>query len=696
MTQTPPFVRWMTPSGRREADALFGFSLPFLPDMLSSPRLSTVAPQHRVDEALRLQLQMVKRLWSYGVAAWDLRFIGTDDLPGVAIGVLCRMSRPQQVTPTDFHRYCQQHASHIQRLFADFDYELVPLTDEASLNRYLMPFRIQAIGEMRRFEEVVVAEDAYTEYEFYVPYPWHWSNHNRLRLFEALLKRQGNCLVSVCLEPTQLGSQEQRHVHHASSPQIKALLHRLGSTGQTIINIYHDYAQNLQQPYVVHITIATTTPQTMQHVAWQLRDEIHSAQTVQPGERAMLNHLHTTSGNAPILATPYNQQEWQLACQTLGELTWLPWGKNEGMALPGTARLRYLMNDVEASMVFRLPVVRVGDLAGTPVRPLTPTMHSSPTLTADVPTTTSIQPTAQPSQPSQRDTTLKKTPPVVSRATIHKPEDLVGMTLGTCQIEALLGQGGFGAVYRAKQTLLNRQVAVKIILDTFSQPTAGQQQKLIARFDREAQAIARLDHPNIITVYEYQAHPIPYLVMPYIAGGSLADERTASGRRPVPVHGVATILQQVASALDHAHQQKLIHRDMKPHNLLRHADGRVLLSDFGIVQFEDDEYTALTSFGEYSPHTPGYASPEQLQKLTLDARSDIYSLGIVIYELLCGQRPYSNPLHQLQTPPPAMSSHSVSIQPEIEAVVKKALAIAPTQRYSSAGEMASAFLQALR
>jgi serine/threonine protein kinase len=217
----------------------------------------------------------------------------------------------------------------------------------------------------------------------------------------------------------------------------------------------------------------------------------------------------------------------------------------------------------------------------------------------------------------------------------------------------------------------------------------------VLRFDREAQAIARLDHPHILTLYEYQSHPLPYIVMPYMAGGSLVDEMKSSGHRPLPPSGVAIILNQVASAIDHAHRQHLIHRDIKPHNLLRHQDGRILLADFGIVQFEDEDLTALTSSKHHSPYTPSYASPEQHQWLKVDYRSDIYSLAIVIYELLCGQRPFKQPYQHVQSPPPPMNTFGVQVSPSVEAIVVKALAKQPEQRYQSAGEMASEFQRAV-
>jgi serine/threonine protein kinase len=288
-------------------------------------------------------------------------------------------------------------------------------------------------------------------------------------------------------------------------------------------------------------------------------------------------------------------------------------------------------------------------------------------------------------------------PPILLSTTssLYKPEDLIGKTLGSCQIEALLGKGGFGAVYRAKQSHLDRLVAVKVILAAISTANPEDRRKMALRFDREAMAVARLDHPHILALYEYQSEPIPYIVMPYMVGGSLADEIRSSGSRPLSPSGVATILKQVASGLDHAHQQRLVHRDIKPHNLLRHSDGRIILSDFGIAHFEDDSLTMLTTKKESSPYTPTYASPEQHQEQRVDYRSDIYSLGIVIYELLCGHRPFKQPYEHVNSPPPGMHTFGVQVHPAVEAVVVRALAKKPEQRYQSAGEMAKEFQAAL-
>jgi Protein kinase domain len=703
MVKTLPFVRFIKLPEQAEPDALLGFSLPFLPDMLTSRWLAGVNEHERLDEALRLQVRLVNAFWGSNIVAWDLRFIGTDELPGIAIGLICRLRSTPRVSPTQFHDYCLRSAGQVQQLFADFGYELLPLFDEISLDRYLAPFHFKTIAEIRRHEELLVIESAYSEYEVYVTYPLHWAPQNRLRLFEALLHRQGECLVSIYLEPTQLSQHEQGHLNHATSMQVRDLLWRGGPQGESVYNIYQDYVRSLRQPYLLRISLAGTTPQTVQQVGRMFQDELHAPQPLAATERAFLHEFSTaqTSGTGPALVAPQNPQEWQLACRSLYNVERFPWGHNLGMDLPGTARLRYLVDDVAASMAFRLPVVGSGDIPGVPVRSLFPSTGTPPVsgTTGYNPNQASTQP-ATSSAHSQPNISTQSTPQVVPTApsdisSIHKPGDLVGKTLGGCLIETLIGQGGFGAVYRAVQLHLKRQVAVKVVLAAISNQDHERQRNMMLRFDREAQAVARLDHPHILTLYEYQPGPLPYMIMPYVAGGSLADELEASGRRPMPANGVAILLNQVASALDYAHGQQLVHRDIKPHNLLRHADARILLTDFGIVQFEEHDLTALTTDKQRSPYTPAYASPEQHQGQKVDHRSDIYSLGVVIYELLCGHRPFNSAYEHVMSPPPPLHAFGVQVHPAIEAVVIKAMAKKPEQRHQSAGELASEFRAAL-
>ncbi len=697
MASNLPFIHLNSQPGSAEPDALLGFSLPYLPDMLTSRWLTGSNEQDRLCEALRLQIRLINTFWSSGVTAWDLRFIGIDELPGVAIGLLCRLHRLPQVPFQQFLDFCLDRAMYIQQAFANFGYELVPLEDESSFTRYQAPFRFEGVAELRRYEELLALVSAYNEYEVYVTYPWHWAVQNRLRLLEALLFRQSNCLVSVYLEPTQLSFQEQNHLNHATSLQIRNLLLSSGSPeGQMVYNTYMDYARSLRQPYLLRIGLAASTPQAVEHIGRIFQDELNTAQVLDPVGRALLDEIGASrvSGMGPVLEYPHTQEEWQKACHSLLNLEWIPWGYNRGMDFPGTARLRYLVDDIRASMAFRLPVAHEGDIPGIPVRSRERTLSKSAIVTNTNPSSTPTFAITSPLFSTSTSTRPSRLLPTEVDK-IQKSEDLIGKTLGTCKIEALIGQGGFGAVYCARQPHLDRQVAVKVVLASISKLDHQKSRKMILRFDREAQAIARLDHPHILALYEYQAEPIPYLVMPYLVGGSLAEELKSSGHRPLPAKGVAIILRQVASALDHAHQQQLVHRDVKPDNLLRHRDGRILLSDFGIVQFEDDNLTVLTTEKQSSPYTPAYASPEQHQGQRIDYRSDIYSLAIIIYELLCGDRPFKQAYEHVYSPVPPMQTFGVQVHPALESVVEKALAKQPEQRYRSAGEMAAEFQRAL-
>src|SRR5690348_3812069 len=218
--------------------------------------------------------------------------------------------------------------------------------------------------------------------------------------------------------------------------------------------------------------------------------------------------------------------------------------------------------------------------------------------------------------------------------------DLVGQTLGTCTLEKLLGQGGMGAVYLAKQTRPARKVAVKVLRPHLSQQSQVYQE-FLARFRREADVIAKLEHVNIMPIYEYgEQDGLAYLVMPYLTGGSLRD--VLARRGALPLEEVVTYVDQIASALDYAHAQGVIHRDLKPANFLLHADGRLVLADFGIARIMEERSlgATLTKTGTMLG-TPEYMAPEMVQGDTVDYRADIYELGIVLFEMLCGHGPFT-------------------------------------------------------
>src|SRR5712691_3150007 len=221
------------------------------------------------------------------------------------------------------------------------------------------------------------------------------------------------------------------------------------------------------------------------------------------------------------------------------------------------------------------------------------------------------------------------------------PNALLGQSLGTSTIQRLIGRGGMGAVYVAQQTRPRREVAEKVLLPALF---ADQPARIgfLARFRREADAIATLDHINIIPIYEYgEQEQVAYLVMPYVTGGSL--HQVLEKRGVLPLSEVLPMLEQAAAALDYAHAKGIIHRDLKPANILFHADGRVLLADFGLAKVlredADQEGSVLTSTGIVLG-TPEYLSPEQADGQALDHRSDIYSLGVLLFHMLTGRVPF--------------------------------------------------------
>jgi serine/threonine protein kinase len=278
-------------------------------------------------------------------------------------------------------------------------------------------------------------------------------------------------------------------------------------------------------------------------------------------------------------------------------------------------------------------------------------------------------------------------------------QELVGVTLGNCTIERVLGKGGMAIVYLAQQARPIRTVAVKVLLPDATGSDPEQQRIFLERFRREADTAAKLEHKNILPVFEYEEATIKgqrlaYLVMPYIRGGTLRqriDEYIHTGQR-FDLPTVASYISQVADALNYAHSLGVIHRDIKPSNLLFHSDGRLLLTDFGIARLS--AMPALTMAGSFIG-TAEYASPEQVSAGELDARSDIYSLGIILYELLTGSVPFtgSTPFavmaRQLHDPVPSVRAVRPDLSPAVEFVVKKALAKDPKGRYQQATELAA-------
>ncbi|NLF13428.1 MAG: ABC transporter substrate-binding protein [Anaerolineaceae bacterium] len=273
--------------------------------------------------------------------------------------------------------------------------------------------------------------------------------------------------------------------------------------------------------------------------------------------------------------------------------------------------------------------------------------------------------------------------------------DLVGRRLGKYEIRAEVGRGGMGTVYLAHDPLLQRRVALKVLA-----PHLAGEPDLIERFLREARAAARLKHPNIVTIYDVgQEGSTYYFVMEYVDGPSLA--RALAQRGPMSPGGALRLLRPLASALDYAHGQELVHRDVKPGNILLDPRGEPALGDFGIARAAQD--SRLTTTGTLVG-TPEYMSPEQARGDEVDHRTDLYSLAIVAYEMLGGRSPFAGTTpHGVlyrqvhEAPPPLRQPRpgDPAWPAAVDGVLQKALAKEPGQRYETAGAFVEALARAL-
>ncbi len=258
---------------------------------------------------------------------------------------------------------------------------------------------------------------------------------------------------------------------------------------------------------------------------------------------------------------------------------------------------------------------------------------------------------------------------------------------GRYRLVELLGQGGMATIYRATDSQLGRDVAVKVL-----HPEYGRDPDFVARFRQEAHAAASLSHPGIVSVYDFGTDDAgPYLVMELVDGEDLAALLRRNG--PLPPRQAARLVAEVARALDAAHDRGIVHRDVKPGNIMLTATGRVKVTDFGIARAWADAGLTLPGTTLGSVH---YFSPEQALGEPTTAASDVYSLGIVLYELLTGRRPWegdsaaSVAMARISAPPPRVSDVRPTVPPALEAIDRKALARNAADRFASAGAMAEA------
>ncbi|MGH7153848.1 MAG: serine/threonine-protein kinase [Acetobacteraceae bacterium] len=267
--------------------------------------------------------------------------------------------------------------------------------------------------------------------------------------------------------------------------------------------------------------------------------------------------------------------------------------------------------------------------------------------------------------------------------------------IGRYRVEAVLGRGAMGVVYKAHDPAIDRPVAIKLVRADLLE--GAEREAYLARFRREAQAAGRCMHPNIVAIYDYALHEgNPFLAMEFVAGVSLSQALVHTGR--FSPDAAVQVMGQVLDALARAHAMGIVHRDVKPANIMLLPDGRVKMTDFGISRLE----SVGTTQAGVAIGTPAYMSPEQCRGEEVDLRSDLFSAGSVLYELLSGERPFPGrsfaevAQRLLNEAPANIRLTAPAVSPALAAVLDQALSKRPEQRFASATEMAEAMRSALR
>src|SRR5574341_512463 len=269
----------------------------------------------------------------------------------------------------------------------------------------------------------------------------------------------------------------------------------------------------------------------------------------------------------------------------------------------------------------------------------------------------------------------------------------IGENVGAYRIISQLGQGGMATVYKAYHANLDRYVAIKVL-----HPAFKEDKSFLARFEREARVLAKLEHPNIVPIYDFAEHEgQPYLVMKYVEGETLKGRLTGD---PIPLAETAKIVDAVGSALAYAHKQGILHRDIKPSNVIITGDGSYYLSDFGLARIASSGESTMSQ--DTLLGTPNYISPEQARgQRDLDGRTDIYSFGVVLYEMIVGRVPFSGDtpfsvIHDhIFTPLPPPTVMNPNVSEALEKFLLKALAKERGDRFPDVPTMVTTFHQAV-